>query len=84
MDHMVPLSEAKARLHELVRVAQDDDVVVLLRHGRPAALLISPAHYDAVLEELEDLRDRVALRESDELAGLAIPLEKVGAELGLS
>ena len=35
----VPISEAKARLTDLVRRAEAGDEVVLTRHGRPVARL---------------------------------------------
>lgn len=80
---LVPLTEAKTRFHELIRAAQEEDVVVL-RHGRPAAVLVSAERLDAILEELEDARDRIALFESrNEPADLNIPLEKLEAELGI-
>ncbi len=37
----VPLSEAKARLTDLVRQAEAGEEVVLTRHGRPAARIIA-------------------------------------------
>ena len=36
----VPLSEAKARLTDLVRQAEAGEEVVLTRHGRPAARIV--------------------------------------------
>jgi len=56
MSNLVPISEARARLSRLVREAADRDIV-LMNHGRPAAILISAERYESLLEELEDLRD---------------------------
>ena len=78
---MIPLSEAKTKLFELVRNAADEDVV-LLRHGRPAAMLIAPERFDALLDEIEDLRDRLSVYEVAE-PGLRVSLDKMNAELGL-
>ena len=39
----VPIPDAKGRLSELVRRAEAGDDVVLTRHGRPAARLVSVA-----------------------------------------
>lgn len=36
----IPLSEAKARLTELVRRAEAGDDIILTRHGQPAARLV--------------------------------------------
>lgn len=83
MDHLVPLTEAKNRLHEIVRRAEDENVV-LLRHGRPAAVVISPAAYEALVEELEDAKDRLSVLESRlEAHDMRIPIEKVAVELGV-
>jgi prevent-host-death family protein len=38
--HMVNTHEAKTRLSELIRLAEDGDVVILARSGRPVAKLI--------------------------------------------
>jgi prevent-host-death family protein len=39
----VPISEAKARLTDLVRRAEAGEDIVLMRHGRPAARIV-PIH----------------------------------------
>ena len=36
----IPVSEAKARLTDLVRRAEAGEDIVLMRHGRPAARLV--------------------------------------------
>ena len=43
-----PLAEAKAQLSRLVnRVAGTDEEILITRHGRPAAILVSPDEYEA-------------------------------------
>jgi prevent-host-death family protein len=80
---LVGISEAKGRLAELVRDAQDEDVI-LLRHGRPAAVIVGAERFDALMEELEDARDRMAVSEASETPDdMFIPLEKIKAEFGL-
>lgn len=76
---MVPISEAKARLSELVRDAEEDDVL-LTRHGHVAAVVMSSERHEALLEQIEDLQDRLSVHERE---GLAMDLEKVKAELGV-
>jgi len=78
MAKLVPISEAKGRLSELVRDSDAADVL-LLRHGRPAAVIVSMRRYEALLEEIEDLRDRLSIHERE---GLTVELDKVLAELG--
>jgi antitoxin StbD len=79
MVEMVPISEAKGRLSELVRDSDLDDVL-LLRHGRVAAVMLSARRYDALMEELEDLRDRLSIHERE---GVTLDFDKLRAELGI-
>ena len=80
---LVTVTEAKARLGELIREATEQDVVVV-RHGHPAAVLVGAERYDALLEELEDLKDRLSVYESAHSeAGLRVGLEKMAVELGV-
>ena len=79
MAQFIPISEAKPRLAEIVRDSDDEDVL-LLRHGRPAAVVMSARRWDAVNEEIEDLRDRLSIHERD---GVTVDFDKVVAELGL-
>jgi prevent-host-death family protein len=79
MAEFVPISEAKARLSEIVRESDSEDVL-LLRHGRPAAVVVSTRRYNALLEEIEDLKDRLSVHEREDVT---VGLDKVIAELGL-
>jgi antitoxin StbD len=76
----VPISEAKGKLAELVRSSDESDVL-LLRHSRPAAVLMSARRHEALIEEIEDLRDRLSIHERE---GLTTELDKLEAELGLN
>jgi prevent-host-death family protein len=53
----IPISEAKGRLTDLVRRAEAGDDVVLTRHGRPAARLVS-------VERRPSAKERRALLEA--------------------
>lgn len=80
---LVPLSEAKVRLHELVRELAEREVV-LLRHGRPVGVMIGFAVYRSLLERLEELEDRLAVFEArEEGADARAAWAKVKAEAGL-
>lgn len=82
-DELVPLSEARVRFHELIRKLPEKNAL-LLRHGRPVAIMLHPPAYEALLERVEDLEDRLAVCESQgEPAHMRIPWEKVKAETGL-
>jgi PHD/YefM family antitoxin component YafN of YafNO toxin-antitoxin module len=51
---VIAMSEAKARLSSLVADPQFEDVV-LLRHGKVAAVLINPGRYEELLEAVDEL-----------------------------
>jgi prevent-host-death family protein len=82
----LPLTEAKAKLSELVgEVADQQERVVVTRNGRPAAVLISPDDLESLEETLAVLADpellarvRQGLAEADASQGR--PLEKLLAE----
>jgi PHD/YefM family antitoxin component YafN of YafNO toxin-antitoxin module len=59
---VIAMSEAKARLSALVADPRFEDVV-LLRHGKAAAVLINPERYEELLEALNDLNDIEAARQ---------------------
>lgn len=62
-DH-VPLATVKNRLSEAVdQVEREHGRVVITKHGRPAAVLISVADLESLEESLEILGDRPLLRE---------------------
>ena len=64
MSEMLPLSDVKARLSEIVdKVEAEHERVTLTRNGRPAAVLISPADLEALEDTLELLADPRAMRE---------------------
>lgn len=90
MAKTLPLSEARAKLSELIDdVENRHEHIVITRKGRPAAVLVPSHEYDALEETLEVLGDDdllAALRESerDVKAGRLKSLAKVRRELGLA
>lgn len=80
MNNLISISKAKGRLSELVRQATDEDVV-LMNHSTPVAVLVAMDRYDALLDEIEDLKDRLSVHEQ---TGVTIPADKLMAELGLN
>ncbi|MGQ0631231.1 MAG: type II toxin-antitoxin system prevent-host-death family antitoxin [Sporichthyaceae bacterium] len=79
-DLLVPITEAKARLSEIVRESEDRNVL-LMKHGRPGAVVISSARYEELMSQIEDMSDRLSIYERD---GVTIGLDKLTAELGLA
>ncbi|GHF04271.1 type II toxin-antitoxin system Phd/YefM family antitoxin [Pseudolysinimonas yzui] len=83
----VSVSEAKDNLSALVEsVESTHDAVVITRHGKPAAVLISPDDLDALQETLAWLSDphhaaEMAEAEDDIVKGRMRSLEEVRAQL---
>ena len=64
MSKVLPLSEVKARLSEVVdEVEQQHERVVLTRNGRPAAVLMSADELASIEDTLELLSQPGALNE---------------------
>jgi prevent-host-death family protein len=85
----IPFTEARARLSELLdELERQHEHVVITRNGRPAAMLLPVAEFEALEETLEVLDDEGlmdALRESEEdvRAGRIDTIAEVRRELGL-
>ncbi len=63
-DVVLSLAEIKKRLSEIVDgVEERHDRVVLTRHGRPAAVIMSPDELESLEETLDILSDPKAMRE---------------------
>lgn len=63
-DVTLPLAEIKKRLSEIIDgVEQHHDRVVLTRHGRPAAVIISPDDLESLEETLDILANPAAMRD---------------------
>ena len=64
MTRMLPLSEAKARLSQLVAdLEKDEEELVITRNGRPAAVLISADEFASWQETRTIRRDPALMRE---------------------
>jgi prevent-host-death family protein len=58
MAKVLPISEVKARLPELVTGVEDrEEEVVVTRRGKPAAVLVSHAEYQRMKETIDVLSD---------------------------
>jgi antitoxin YefM len=85
-DVVLPLAEIKKRLSEIVDgVEERHDRVVLTRHGRPAAVLISPEDLESLEETLDVLSDPTAMRaireaEADIDAGKGVSADELRAK----
>jgi antitoxin YefM len=64
MSKVLPLSEVKARLSEVVdEIVATHERVTVTRHGRPVAVLVSTEDLEAIEETPALLSDPLALRE---------------------
>ncbi|MDJ0376435.1 type II toxin-antitoxin system Phd/YefM family antitoxin [Cryobacterium sp. PH31-L1] len=81
------VSEAKDKLSALVEsVEATHDAVVITRHGKPAAVMISPDDLESLTETLRWLTDPLHHAEVDEAkadlaAGRTLSLAEVRAQL---
>lgn len=58
----VSVTELKRNFSNVLTLAEDDPVAVL-NHNKPEAYLLSAAHYERLLELIEDLEDTKLLQE---------------------
>jgi len=86
----IPLSDARARLSELVDEAvRTHERVEITRNGRRAAVLMSADDFDSLQETLDILADPEAMRDIEEgrrdlREGRFYTLEEVTAEMRAS
>jgi len=64
MAKVLPISDVKARLPELVAgVMEREEEVVVTRNGKPAAVLVNVAEYERLKETLDVLSDPDLMRQ---------------------
>ena len=64
MARILPISEVKARLPELVvGVLEREEEIVVTRNGRPAAVLVNVDEYERLKETLDVLSDPDLMRQ---------------------
>lgn len=85
-DEDISIAELRAHLGDLVgRVSYKHDRIVITRHGKPVAALISASDMEKFqeLEDWNDIRAAEAAERETRRAGGPIPWEKVKRELNL-
>ena len=64
MARILPISEVKARLPELVTGVEDrEEEVVVTRKGKPVAVLVNHAEYERLKETIDVLSDPELMRQ---------------------
>jgi antitoxin Phd len=77
----ISVSDARGKLPEVIETAHTE-AVFLERHGKLAAVLISPEQYDRLMDALEDVEDVHTFDEAMADEGPNIPWDQVKADLG--
>ena len=72
-------SDARQALPEVIELAQRE-AVTIEKHGRPVAVVISPARHEELLEAWEEAQDVAAFDAAR--ADDTVPWEQVKADLG--
>ena len=82
-EELVTVSDAKVKLAEVIRDL-DERRALLLRHGKPVAAMLAYTDYVALLDQIDDLADRLSVHEAlDEPKDMSVGWEKVQAEAGI-
>jgi PHD/YefM family antitoxin component YafN of YafNO toxin-antitoxin module len=79
---IMSISEVRENLAEAIN-ASAVEAVFIERHGKAAAVLISPERYELLMDALEDIEDLSSIEEHRANPQPGIPWEKVKSDLGL-
>ncbi|HOG47986.1 MAG TPA: type II toxin-antitoxin system Phd/YefM family antitoxin [Anaerolineae bacterium] len=84
MEAKMDSREARSRWRDVLDRAGAGEAVVVQRHGKPVVAVISIGDYEAVREQLEDLRDlrraEAVLREIERDPSRLVPFEELDAK----
>ena len=75
------ITKFRATLPDAIETAQTE-AVILVRNGHPAAVVVSPARYDELMDALEELEDMAAVDAALAQGGEPIPWAQVMKDLG--
>lgn len=82
VENFVPITQAKARLLDIIRSIHDrDDTYAITKNGVPEAVLISMKKFEGLLETIEILADQEAMEQlrrsrEDLAAGRTVSVDK--------
>ncbi|MCB0871572.1 MAG: type II toxin-antitoxin system Phd/YefM family antitoxin [Solirubrobacterales bacterium] len=75
------ISEARGSLAEAVEISQTE-AVFLERHGKRAAVMVSPERFERMMDALDEIEDELAFDAAMAEEGENIPWDEVKADLG--
>ncbi len=78
---IVSVADARNHLSDVITRSQSE-AVFIERRGQRAAVVVSPAQYERMMEALEDAEDVTAFDEAMAEEGANIPWAQVKADLG--
>lgn len=81
--NQISLSDARQGLPRLIDDAQETPIVIS-RHGKPAAVVISPSLFEELIQAQEDLEDIVAFDAAVAEGGPRIPWEEIKKMLAIA
>ena len=60
---ILPISDLRRQANAIINTVQEmHDAVYITQHGRPAVVLVDYERYEQLLQDLEDLNDRLSLK----------------------
>jgi antitoxin Phd len=77
----ISVADARKQLSDVITRARTE-AVFIERRGQRAAVVVSPEHYERMMEALEDAEDVAAFDEAMAEEGPNIPWSQVKADLG--
>ena len=85
MIHTASITELRDKLAETIDSLKDEKAILIMRHSKPAAYLVSRDLFESLIERVEDLEDQadMAAALSDYRQGKALEAEAVFTRLGL-
>lgn len=85
MTRTTSISELRDHLAGLIDSLEQSGPVMIVRHSKPAAYLVSPIFLEALVERIEDVEDQRDMDAAlvDYRQGQFVPAEEVFGRLGL-
>ena len=79
------VTELRDKLAETIDSLEEDNAILIMRHSKPAAYLVSLEFFESLIEQVEDLQDQAdmaaALVDYDQ--GKAVEAEELFGRLGI-